>query len=66
MVKVGVVGLGAWGWNVARNFADLKDCQLVTCCDADPKRTGGGKKGVAVREYCQTASTRCCRTRSMR
>ena len=44
MVKVGVVGLGAWGWNVARNFADLKDCQLVTCCDADPKRLAAAKR----------------------
>jgi predicted dehydrogenase len=44
MVKIGVVGLGAWGWNVARNFAELKDCQLITCCDADPKRTNAAKK----------------------
>lgn len=44
MVKVGVVGLGAWGWNVARAFGDLKDCQLVTCCDADPKRTASAQK----------------------
>jgi len=38
MVRVGVVGLGAWGWNVARNFATLRDCHLVACCDADSKR----------------------------
>ena len=38
MVRVGVVGLGAWGWNVARNFATLRECQLVACCDADVKR----------------------------
>ncbi len=44
MVKVGVVGLGAWGWNVARNFAELKDCELVTCCDADEKRLASAKK----------------------
>ena len=44
MVRVGVVGLGAWGWNVARNFADLKDCQLVSCCDADPRRLVAAKK----------------------
>jgi predicted dehydrogenase len=44
MVKIGVVGLGAWGWNVARSFAELKDCQLITCCDADPKRIATAKK----------------------
>ncbi len=38
MVNVGMVGLGAWGWNVARNFAGLKDCQLISCCDLDAKR----------------------------
>lgn len=38
MVRVGVVGLGAWGWNVARNFASLQECQLVSVCDVDPKR----------------------------
>jgi predicted dehydrogenase len=44
MVKVGVAGLGAWGWNVARSFADLKDCELSTCCDVDPRRTANAKK----------------------
>lgn len=39
MVRIGVVGLGAWGWNVARSFAELRDCELVSCCDLDPKRT---------------------------
>jgi predicted dehydrogenase len=38
MRRVGVVGLGAWGWNVARNFAEIKDCKLVTCCDMDERR----------------------------
>jgi predicted dehydrogenase len=38
MVRVGMVGLGAWGWNVARNFATMRECQLVACCDSDVKR----------------------------
>jgi predicted dehydrogenase len=37
MVRLGVAGLGAWGWNVARSFADLKDCELVCCCDVSPR-----------------------------
>jgi predicted dehydrogenase len=44
MVRVGVVGLGAWGWNVARSFAELRDCQLVACCDQDPKRTAAAAR----------------------
>jgi predicted dehydrogenase len=33
-VSVGVVGLGYWGPNLARNFAALEDCDLRWCCDA--------------------------------
>jgi predicted dehydrogenase len=38
MVRIGTVGLGAWGWNVTRNFAELKDCRLVSCFDLDSKK----------------------------
>jgi predicted dehydrogenase len=38
MVRIGTVGLGAWGWNVTRNFAGVKDCQLVACFDMDAKK----------------------------
>lgn len=37
-IRVGMVGLGAWGWGVARNFAELRDAELVSVCDADAKR----------------------------
>ena len=33
-VAVGVVGLGYWGPNLARNFAALPDAELRWCCDA--------------------------------
>jgi len=33
-VRVGVVGLGYWGPNLARNFHALADAELVWCCDA--------------------------------
>ncbi|MBA3327225.1 MAG: Gfo/Idh/MocA family oxidoreductase [Solirubrobacterales bacterium] len=32
-VRVGVVGLGYWGPNLARNFAALPGAQLAWCCD---------------------------------
>ena len=44
MVRIGVAGLGAWGWNVARSFAELRECELVTCCDIDPKRTAAAAR----------------------
>jgi predicted dehydrogenase len=35
-VKVGVAGLGHWGPNLARNFAEL--AELAWLCDSDPER----------------------------
>jgi len=34
-VRVGVVGLGYWGPNLARNFDRLVDAELAYCCDLD-------------------------------
>lgn len=36
--RVGVVGLGYWGSNVARNLDALPGCELAWCCDSDPLR----------------------------
>ncbi len=33
-IRVGVVGLGYWGPNLARNFAAIPGCELVWLCDA--------------------------------
>jgi predicted dehydrogenase len=33
-VRIGVVGLGYWGPNLARNFAAMPGCELTWCCDA--------------------------------
>ncbi len=39
-IRVGVVGLGYWGPNLARNFAAIPGCELAWLCDADePART---------------------------
>ena len=35
-VRIGVVGLGYWGPNIARNFAAIPGCELVWCCDSSP------------------------------
>ena len=34
-VRVGVVGLGYWGPNLARNFDRLPEAELAYCCDLD-------------------------------
>lgn len=38
--SIGVVGLGYWGPNLARNFSQLPDCRLGALCDLDPERLG--------------------------
>lgn len=38
MVQIGTVGLGAWGWNLTRNFAENKSCKLISSFDLDKKR----------------------------
>ncbi len=37
-LNVGVVGLGYWGPNLARNFHSLGDCHLKTVCDLREER----------------------------
>src|SRR5580704_1324356 len=37
-IKIGVVGLGYWGPNLARNFRALPDCHLQMMCDVSEAR----------------------------
>src|SRR5271166_1100233 len=36
-IRVGVVGLGYWGPNLARNLAAIPGCELTWLCDASPQ-----------------------------
>ena len=47
-MTVGVVGLGYWGPNLARNFAALDGCELRWCCDAQPERAARAPQGARV------------------
>ncbi len=38
MIRIGLVGYGYWGPNLARNFAELTDAQLVAVADLRPER----------------------------
>jgi predicted dehydrogenase len=44
-VRIGLVGLGYWGPNLARNFDDLPGAELAWLCDSDEER----RAGVAAR-----------------
>ncbi len=43
-IKVGMVGLGAWGCNVARCMYELSDCALEVCSDLSPARRAMAEK----------------------
>ena len=34
MLRIGVIGYGYWGPNVARNFQSVNDCQVAMICDS--------------------------------
>jgi predicted dehydrogenase len=42
--KVGIIGLGAWGWNVGRCFYELPECDLTACCDLNEGRRSLAEK----------------------
>jgi predicted dehydrogenase len=44
-VRVGVVGLGYWGPNLARNFDRLADTELAWLCDESADRLAGHAQG---------------------
>lgn len=53
MLKVGLVGAGAWGRNLVRVFCQLREVELACCCDADPKRRkelAGNYPGMVLTE----------------
>ena len=37
-VRVALVGIGAWGRNLARNYAQMPGAELRWICDRDPRR----------------------------
>jgi predicted dehydrogenase len=50
-VRVGVVGLGYWGPNLARNFDAIPGCELTWCCDGSEdalERAAGRFPGARV------------------
>jgi predicted dehydrogenase len=38
MIKVGLIGLGYWGPNLARVLHQTSRCEFTACCDLDPRR----------------------------
>jgi predicted dehydrogenase len=38
MLRVAVVGTGAWGKNLVRNFSQIPEAELACCCDSDEEK----------------------------
>ena len=63
-VRVGVVGLGYWGPNLARNFAALEGCELRWCCDLSAEARERWAKTLSVSAASPPTSTSCWAIRS--
>jgi predicted dehydrogenase len=37
MPRVGLIGFGYWGPNLARTLNQMRDCEFVACCDPNPE-----------------------------
>ena len=46
MIRVGIVGYGYWGPNVARNFNDAGGCRVVRICDGSRDALGRVQKAL--------------------
>ncbi len=44
MIKIGLIGYGYWGPNLARNFSNNPDMELTTICDFSPDRLEAAEK----------------------
>jgi predicted dehydrogenase len=52
MLRVAVVGTGAWGKNPVRNFSQIPGAELACCCDSDE-----GKRKAIAQSYPGVATT---------
>ena len=49
-IRIGLVGYGYWGPNLARNFHQLPEAWLVACADADPARLSEAARLYAFKQ----------------
>jgi len=46
VIRTAIIGTGAWGKNLFRNFLTMNESELLTCCDTDDTRCSGLLAGV--------------------
>ena len=63
MVRIGIVGYGYWGPNLARNFNELDGAELVMVSDSDPARLAVAAKRYLGRPHGRGLSSADSRSR---
>jgi predicted dehydrogenase len=53
-VRIGLIGYGYWGPNLARNFHQLPEAWLVACADSDPARVNEAARLYPTLEHATT------------
>jgi dTDP-4-amino-4,6-dideoxygalactose transaminase len=53
LIKLGLIGYGYWGPNLARNFTKQYACQLKTVADIDDRHLALAHREPAYHEYCR-------------
>lgn len=48
-LRVALVGIGAWGRNLARNYAQMPGAELRWVCDRDPRRLADASRNFRMR-----------------
>lgn len=55
-MRIGLIGYGYWGPNLARALSQTEKCEFVACCDANPKSLGKALRSYPSLEGCTSAS----------
>ena len=55
-MRVGLIGYGYWGPNLARALNQTERCEFAACCDANPRSLGKALRSYPSLKGCSSAS----------
>ena len=58
MIKIGLIGFGYWGPNLARNFSVNPDLELAAICDFSDERLARARRFYPQANLCKTVVRR--------
>ena len=60
MIRVGIIGYGYWGPQIARNFHGMEDCEVSVICDKSPAAQGRIQRAYPnARATCDVSEVLC-------